>query len=117
MQIRQMDTRREAFDMARRCSAQARYHRQEGEYAVAATFEACVMELNRQMGRMTARIELAVYEFNRWSGKVSAESNAERAGRQAYRAIQRLGRQSRQSISNWQGLIGRQCTVTIKKGN
>lgn len=117
MQLKQFDTRTEAYDMARRCSTQAIYHRQAGEFAIAATFEGCVMALNRQIDRMDNNLSLAVYEFHCWSGKASAESNAERAARQNHKAWARVNRQARQNLSNWQGIIGRQCIVTIKKGN
>ena len=117
MELRQIQTRAECADLLERCIAQANHHRAHAEHGAAYTFDACALMLRNQLKRMTARIELATFEFHCWSGQASGESNAERAERQRAMAWSRQNRAAVWRGRGVQGLIGRTITVKLKKGN
>jgi hypothetical protein len=115
-QVRVVDTCAEAQDLIRRCQRQAEANRAEGQGAMAMVLDICRFEVSRQLDKMRESYWSAANEFGRWSGRLSAESNAERAARQAKAAESRADYREMR-LMGYRSLIGKPVTVTVKKGN
>lgn len=124
-QVLVVDNCAQAQDLIRRCHQQAEASRAEGQGCMALVLDMCRFVVTKQLEKMRESYWAASSEFGRWSGRLSAESNAERAARQSEKAwvrrnAQEIKRQRRAMGIDPRGLIGRTVMVQckqFKKGN